>query len=143
MNRHKRQLFMMLEYERWIFNDGFSWCLAFISHVYFEKLVWFNIIYYGSILHGYNNLSLSLLLLFPNKLHLGLLMLKQCNKTYRNATSYLEDAINLEAKQTAKRIKLDNRIECTVKNPAFIMLKNYKANFRTRKPWRLLNPCKY
>ena len=52
------------------------------------------------------------------------------------------DAINLEAKQTAKGINLDDKIECTAKNPASIMLKDHKANFRTSTPSWLLNPYK-
>ena len=38
----------------------------------------------------------------------------------------MEDAISLEAKQIAKGIKLDDKIECTAKNPAFITLKDHK-----------------
>ena len=52
------------------------------------------------------------------------------------------DAINLEARQIAKSIKLNDQIECSAKNPAFITLKDQKANLRTSTPCRLLNPCK-
>ena len=51
----------------------------------------------------------------------------------------MEDAINLEAKQIAKGIKLDDKIECTANNPAFITLKDHKTNFRSSTPFRLLN----
>ena len=54
----------------------------------------------------------------------------------------MEDAINLEAKQIADGIKLDDKIECTAKNPAFTTLKVHKTNFSTSTPCRLLNPCK-
>ena len=54
-------------------------------------------------------------------------------------TSPLEDAINLEAKQIAKGIKLGDRIEFTAKNPT---LKEQKANFRRSTPCLLLNPSK-
>ena len=50
-------------------------------------------------------------------------------KSYKKATLCLEDAINLEAKQTAKGIKLDNKIECTAKNPAFTTVKDSKLIF--------------
>ena len=63
-------------------------------------------------------------------------------KTYKKATPRLEEAIKLEAKEIAKGIKLDDKIECTAKNPAFITLKDHKTNFRTSTPCRLLNPCK-
>lgn len=63
-------------------------------------------------------------------------------KTYQKATPRLEKAINLEAKQIAKTIKLDDRIECLAKNPAFVTLKDHKSNFRSSTPCRLINPCK-
>ena len=63
-------------------------------------------------------------------------------KTYKKATPRLEDAINLEAKQIAKDIKLDDEIECTAKNVALTMLKDQKNFFGTTTPCQLLNPCK-
>ena len=67
------------------------------------------------------------------------LLKDKINKTYEKATPRLEDAINLVAKQIAKGIKLDYKIECTAKNRTSIMLKDHKANFRTSTPCRLLN----
>ena len=63
-------------------------------------------------------------------------------KTYKKATPRLEDAINLEANHIGKGTRLDDKIECTAKNPAFIALKDHKANFRTSTSYRSLNPCK-
>ena len=37
-----------------------------------------------------------------------------------------EDAINLEARQIAKGINLDGKIEYSAKDPAFITLKDHK-----------------
>ena len=54
----------------------------------------------------------------------------------------MEDAINLEAKQIVKDTKLDDKIECTTKNPTFPTLKDHKTNFRTSSSCRLLIPCK-
>ena len=54
----------------------------------------------------------------------------------------MEQAINLEAKLIAKGTKIDDKIECTAKNPAFIMLKDHKTNLRTSTPCWSLNPCK-
>ena len=63
-------------------------------------------------------------------------------KTYRKLTPRLEEALNLEAKQIAKKLELDDRIECLAKTPAFITLKDYKDNFHSSHPCCLLNPCK-
>ena len=57
------------------------------------------------------------------------LLKEKITKTYKKGTPRLEDAINLEAKQIAKSIKLDNKIECTAKNPALKTLKYRKINF--------------
>ena len=70
------------------------------------------------------------------------LLLKDNTKTYKKATTRLEDVIKLEAKQISKGIKFDDKMECTVTNPAFITLKDHKTNFRTSAPCQLLNPCK-
>ena len=42
------------------------------------------------------------------------------NKTYRKSSARLEKAINVEAKQIAKNINIDKRVECSTKVPAFI-----------------------
>ena len=63
-------------------------------------------------------------------------------KTYRKAPPGLEKVINLEAKEIAKSINLDDRIECIAKNNAFVTLKDHKQNFRSAVPCRLINPCK-
>ena len=57
------------------------------------------------------------------------LLKEKITKTYKKGTPRLEDTINLEAKQIAKSIKLDNKIECTAKNPALKTLKYRKINF--------------
>ena len=63
-------------------------------------------------------------------------------KTYRKAPPGLEKVINLEAKEIAKSINLDDCIECIAKNNAFVTLKDHKQNFRSAVPCRLINPCK-
>ena len=54
----------------------------------------------------------------------------------------MEKSINLEDKDIAAGIKLDDRIECMAKTPANITLKDEKDNFRSAHPCRLINPCK-
>ena len=63
-------------------------------------------------------------------------------KTYRKAVPQLVKAISLEAKEIARNLNLDNRIECIAKNNAFVTLKDRKQNFRSATPCRLINPCK-
>ena len=54
----------------------------------------------------------------------------------------MEKSINLEAKEIAAGVKLDDRIEYMAKAPAYITLKDHKDNFRSAHPCRLINPCK-
>ena len=50
------------------------------------------------------------------------LLKENITKTYRKSTPRLEKPLNLEAKQIAKKLELDDRIECLAKTPAFITL---------------------
>ena len=70
------------------------------------------------------------------------LLRNNVTKTYRKAIPLLEKAISLEAKEIARNINLDDRIECIAKNNAFVTLKDHKLNFRSATPSRLINPCK-
>ena len=70
------------------------------------------------------------------------LLKEKITKIYRKSTQRLEKALNLKAKQIAKKLELDDRIECLAKTPAFITFKDHKDNFRSSHPCRLLNPCK-
>ena len=63
-------------------------------------------------------------------------------KTYKKSTKRLENAINMQAKHIAEKIKLDDRIEPLAPAPAFITLKDHKENFRTSHPCCLINPSK-
>ena len=61
---------------------------------------------------------------------------------YRKSNENIVRQINLEAKQLAKNLKLDNRIEQLPEKPAFITLKDHKPNFATNPKCRLINPTK-
>ena len=63
-------------------------------------------------------------------------------KLYKKSLIHLEKSINLEAKEIAAGVKLDDRIEYMAKAPAYITLKDHKDNFRSAHPCRLINPCK-
>ena len=55
----------------------------------------------------------------------------------------MEKSINLEAKEIAAGVKLDDRIEYIAKAPLYItLLKDHKDNFRSAHPSRLINPSK-
>ena len=47
-------------------------------------------------------------------------------KSFKKSTDCLEKAINIEAKNIAKRIQLSDRTECLARTPAFITLKDHK-----------------
>ena len=57
------------------------------------------------------------------------LLKNNITKSYKKSTELLEKAINMEAKNIAKKIQLSDRIECLPKTPAFITLKDHKDNF--------------
>ena len=67
---------------------------------------------------------------------------KNVTKIYKKSTERLKKSINLEAKNIAKKLDLAERVECLVKNPAFITLKDHKENFQASLPCRLINPSK-
>ena len=63
-------------------------------------------------------------------------------KTYQKSSDLLEKSINMEIKQIAKKLELSDRIEHLARSPAFITLKDYKENFSSKLPYRLINPSK-
>ena len=63
-------------------------------------------------------------------------------KTYKKAPVKLEQSINLEAKNVAKKLNIDDRVEYLAKRQAFITLKDHKENFLSNPSCRLLNPTK-
>ena len=54
----------------------------------------------------------------------------------------MEKSINLEAKEIATGVKLDDRIDYMAIALAYITLKVHKDNFRSAHPCCLINPCK-
>ena len=63
-------------------------------------------------------------------------------KKYKKAPPKLETSINLEAKNIAELIHLDDRIECIARTSAFITLRDHKPDFRQNPSCRLINPAK-
>ena len=70
------------------------------------------------------------------------LLHENITKSYKKLPTRLEKSVNLEAKEIAAGVKLDDRIEYMAKAPAYITLKDHKDNFRSAHPCRLINPCK-
>ena len=74
----------------------------------------------------------------------------QCDKllhnsitsTYKKADEKVIDDINLEAKELATSLNIEDRMECLAKQQAFITLKDHKENFKNNPTCRLINPAK-
>ena len=70
------------------------------------------------------------------------LLQKNITKTYKKATPDTADSIELKAKDIAKKLQLDSRINTIAKREAFITLKDHKTNFANNPTCRLINPTK-
>ena len=62
------------------------------------------------------------------------LLHENITKSYKKSPTCLEKFINLEAKEIAAGVKLDDRIEYMAKAPVYITLKDHKDNFRSVHP---------
>ena len=69
------------------------------------------------------------------------LLQKNITKTYKKVTPDTADSIELKAKDIAKKLRLDRRINTTAKREAFITLKVHKPNFGNNPTCRLTNPA--
>jgi hypothetical protein len=63
-------------------------------------------------------------------------------KDYKKAATTLENTIRKGDKKIATELGLDDRINKTSKNQAFITLKDHKPNFNNNPTCRLINPTK-
>ena len=77
----------------------------------------------------------------PERQHKNLLH-DNVTKTYKKAPLKLETSKNLESKNIAELINLDDCIECIGRALAFITLKDHKLGFRQNPSGRLVNPAK-
>ena len=68
------------------------------------------------------------------------LLQKNITKTYKKVTPDTADSIELKAKDIAKKLQLDRRINTTAKREAFITLKVHKPNFANNPTCRHINP---
>ena len=70
------------------------------------------------------------------------LLHENITRSYKKSPTRLEKSINLEAKEIAAGVKLDDRIEYMAKTPDYITLKDHKDNFRSAHACRLIDLCK-
>ena len=70
------------------------------------------------------------------------LLEENITKDYKKAAIELETEINTEDSKIATELNLEDRINCTSKNQAFVTLKDHKPNFNNKPTCRLINPTK-
>ena len=76
------------------------------------------------------------------KTHCDKLLHNSITSTYKKADEKVIDDINLEAKELATSLNIEDRMECLAKQQAFITLKDHKENFKNNPTCRLINPAK-
>ena len=70
------------------------------------------------------------------------LLKENITKHYKLAPDGACDDINLEAKEIAQSLGIEDRIDVFAKREAFLTLKDHKENFANNLPCRLINPAK-
>ena len=70
------------------------------------------------------------------------LFIQNVTKTYKKADNSYYNNINKEAKSIAKKLNLEEKVECLAKPNAFITLKDHKEDFSSNPKCRLINPAK-
>ena len=63
---------------------------------------------------------------------------------FHTAVTYFNSVLvkNLEAKELATSLNIEDRMECLAKQQAFITLMDHKENFKNNPTCRLINPAK-
>ena len=72
----------------------------------------------------------------------NILLQKNITKTYKKVQTNTMNSIELEAKEIARKLHLQDRVNTTAKREAFITLKDHKPNFANNPTCRLINPAK-
>ncbi len=70
------------------------------------------------------------------------LMDDNISKSYKKASKSTEKNITITDKKIAAQLELDDRIDTTAHNQAFLTLKDHKPNFPNKPTCRLINPSK-
>ena len=77
-----------------------------------------------------------------DKEHYEKMLHDNITKSYKKSANGILEDINNEAREIAKSLKLDEKMEAYADRRAFITLKDHKDNFSTNPKCRLLNPAK-
>ena len=70
------------------------------------------------------------------------LLKENITKSYSKVSENTVKSIAREAKELASALDIDDRVDSTAQNQAFITLKDHKANFANKPSCRLINPTK-
>lgn len=70
------------------------------------------------------------------------LYMESITKTYKKSDAATYDKINVEALSVAKKLGVDDKVECLARNVSFITLKDHKPVFANKPKCRLINPAK-
>ena len=76
------------------------------------------------------------------KSHYEKLLTDNITKTYKQSNNNVHSSTNLEAKHIAKKLEIGDRVECVVRKPAYVTLKDHKENFNIHPKCGLINPAK-
>ena len=72
----------------------------------------------------------------------NILLQKNITKAYKRVKPDTMNSIDLEAKEIARKLHLEDRVNTTAKREAFTTLKDHKPNFANNPTCRLINPAK-
>ena len=70
------------------------------------------------------------------------LLNENITKSYKKSYPNVKKAIDKGNRRVAKKLDLDNKMECLASKDAFITLKDHKEDFHTNPKCRLINPAK-
>ena len=70
------------------------------------------------------------------------ILIENITKTYKKSDPSIVRKINSEAKSTAKKLHLDDRIEQFANKKSYLTLKDHRENFENNPKCRLINPAK-
>ena len=72
----------------------------------------------------------------------NILLQNNITKTYKKVQPNTVNSIELEVKEIARKLHLEDRVNTTAKREAFITLKNHKPNFGNNPTCPIINPAK-
>ena len=70
------------------------------------------------------------------------MMHENVTKTYKKCNTNKSNSINVKAKQIARKLKIDDRVQKLDENEAYVTIKDHKEGFPDKISCRLINPSK-